>query len=93
MSNTASRALPWVALSVAALCGRMLWESHVALQAGEEALRRGDVAEGVTRLRRALQCGPEPFVAAAPRAAQRFEARPGHEQPLNEPTPLGRSST
>ena len=38
MSNTASRALPWVALCVAALCGRMLWESHVALQAGERGV-------------------------------------------------------
>ena len=74
MSNTASRALPWVALCVAALCGRMLWESHVALQAGEEALRRGDVAEGITRLRRAahLYLPGSPPVRGAYDALERF---------------------
>lgn len=73
MTASARRYAPWLLLCAAALYGRLLWESRVALRAGESSLRRGDAASGITSLRRAahLYAPGNPYVAGAYDALER----------------------
>lgn len=67
MKNALRRNALWVALVLAAVCGRALWSSRGALHAGRAALAQGRHDEGVLLLRRAahLYLPGSPYVAAA----------------------------